>query len=67
MRYAWSSTQSSVTLSSGEAEFHGVVKGAAMGLGFQALLRDFDLELPVRLWTDSDAARISSKGEGWGG
>ena len=52
----WSSTQSSVTLSSGEAEFHGVVKGAAMGLGFQALLRDFDLELPVRLWTDSSAA-----------
>jgi hypothetical protein len=52
----WSSTQSSVTLSSGEAEFHGVVKGAGVGLGFQALLRDFGIDVPVRLWTDSSAA-----------
>ena len=52
----WSSTQASVTLSSGEAEFHGVVKGAGVGLGFQALLRDFGLDVPVRLWTDSSAA-----------
>ena len=52
----WSSTQSSITLSSGEAEFHGVVKGAGVALGFQALLRDFALDVPVRLWTDSSAA-----------
>ncbi len=37
----WSSTQSSVALSSGEAEFAGVVRGAGQGLGYQALLRDF--------------------------
>ena len=36
----WSTTQSSVSLSSGEAEFNGVVRGAGMGLGFQSLMRD---------------------------
>ena len=37
---SWSSTQNLVSLSSGEAEFYGVVKAAGMGLGYQALLRD---------------------------
>jgi hypothetical protein len=52
----WSSTQPSVTLSSGEAEFYGVVRGAGMGLGYQSLLRDVGKHLPLRLWTDSSAA-----------
>ena len=52
----WSSTQPSVTLSSGEAEFYGVVRGAGMGLGYQSLLRDMHRHLPLRLWTDSSAA-----------
>ena len=52
----WSSTQPGVSLSSGEAEYHGVVRGAAQGLGFQALLRDLGLEVPLRVWTDSSAA-----------
>ena len=52
----WSTTQSSVTLSSGEAEFHGLVKGAAVSLGQQALYQDLGVDVPVRLWTDSSAA-----------
>ena len=36
----WSSTQTSIALSSGEAEFTGVLRGAGQGLGYQALLRD---------------------------
>jgi hypothetical protein len=52
----WSSTQVGVSLSSGEAEFNGVVKGAGMGLGYQSLLKDLGLEVPVRVWTDSSAA-----------
>ena len=52
----WSATQASVTLSSGEAEFNGFVRGAGQGIGFQALLKDLGLELPLRLWTDSSAA-----------
>ncbi len=52
----WSSTQSSVSLSSGEAEFYGVIQGAGMGLGLQSLLADLGLRVPLRVWTDSSAA-----------
>jgi hypothetical protein len=52
----WSSTQTSISLSSGEAEFNGVVKGSGMALGYQSLLRDLGVDLPVRVWTDSSAA-----------
>ena len=51
-----SSTQASLVPSLGEADFYGVVKGAGVGLGQQALLRDISIELPVRVWTDSTAA-----------
>ena len=53
---SWSSTQSNVALSSGEAEFNGVVRGSGIGLGYQSLLRDLGHDLPVRVWTDSSAA-----------
>ena len=52
----WSSTRPSVSLSSGEAEFYGVVRGAGQGLGHQSLLKDFGLTVPLRVWTDSSAA-----------
>ena len=53
---SWSSTQSSVALSSGEAEFNGVVRGAGIGLGYQSILRDLGQEIPIRVWTDSSAS-----------
>ena len=52
----WSSTQASVSLSSGEAEFYGVVRASGQGLGYQALLRDLGVDLPLRVWTDSSAS-----------
>ena len=52
----WSATQASLALSSGEAEFYGVVKGAGIGLGQAALLSDIGVKLPLRVWTDSSAA-----------
>jgi len=52
----WSSTQQSISLSSGEAEFAGVIRGAGQGLGYQALLHDLGVDLPLRVWTDSSAA-----------
>ncbi len=52
---SWSSTQTSISLSSGEAEFYGVVKASGVSLGYQALLRDVGLNLPIRVWTDSSA------------
>ena len=52
---SWSSTQPLVSLSSAEAEYYGVVKAAATGLGYQALLQDLGVALPLRVWTDSSA------------
>ena len=51
-----SSTQATLALSSGEAELYGVVKGAGVGLGQQALFRDIGLCLPLRVLADSSAA-----------
>ena len=52
----WSSTQASISLSSGEAEFYGVVRAAGAALGHQSLMEDMGYKLPVRVWTDSSAA-----------
>ena len=62
----WSSTQPSVTISSGEAEFYGLVKAAGAGLGHQSIMRDFGLAVPVRVWTDSSAALGISTRSGLG-
>ncbi len=53
---SWSPTQTSIALSSGEAEFNGVVRGAGVGLGYQGPLRDLGVNVGLRVWTDSSAA-----------
>ena len=62
----WSATQASLALSSGEAEFYGVVRGTGIGLGQQALGRDAGQTLPVRVWTDSSAAIGTASRQGLG-
>ena len=52
----YSSTQPTISLSSGEAEFYGVVKGSGAALGQQSLFADLGIALQVRVWTDSSAA-----------
>ena len=52
----WSVTQKAITLSSGEAELGGVVKGAAEGIGLQSLARDLAIEVALQLYADSSAA-----------
>ena len=53
----WSSTQSVPALSSGEAEYYALVKAAAEALGIQALAKDLGLEMNIRFWADSTAAK----------
>ena len=62
----WSATQASLALSSGEAEYYGVVRGTGVGLGQQALGRDGGFELPLRVWTDSSAAMGTAGRQGLG-
>ena len=52
----WSVTQNAITLSSGEAELGGLVKGATEGLGLRSLARDLGLDFGIELLVDSAAA-----------
>ena len=60
----WSSTQATISLDSGEAEFYGVVKSSGIALGHQSLMRDLGYQTPVRVWTDSSAAMAISQRQG---
>ena len=55
----WSSTQKSIALSSGEAEFYALVKGGSIGIGIGSMLSDLGIVVDSRLHisTDSSAAK----------
>ena len=53
----WSSNQSVIALSSGEAEYYAALKGASQALGFKAMLEDLGITAKIVLYTDSSAAR----------
>ena len=53
---SWSTTQDAVALSSGEAEFYGIVEGATQGIGMRSLLADMGLQVGIKVMTDSSAA-----------
>ena len=52
----WSAIQASISLSSGEADYYGVVKAAGIAIGQQSLINDLGMSVCVRVWTDSSAA-----------
>ena len=53
---AYSATQSVIALSSGEAEFYGMTKGASVGLGVKGMAHDMGIDLGIDLYTDAAAA-----------
>ena len=63
---SWSNTQAIIALSSGEAEYYGIVKAGSVGLGMKAMLGDLGLNRKLRVLTDSSAAKgiASRKGVG---
>jgi hypothetical protein len=54
---SWCSTQAIVALSSGEAEFYGIVKGASVGMGIRSMMSDFGIQMTIKVNTDASAAR----------
>lgn len=52
-----SNLQSTVSLSSGESEYYGLVKGGAVGLSAKALFEDWGLHIELEILSDSSAAR----------
>ena len=53
---SWSRTQQVIALSSGEAEYYGLVKSGSQCLGIRALLGDLGVERTVTLNTNASAA-----------
>ena len=64
----WSSTQSVIALSSGEAEYYGLTKAGCLGLGIKSLYKDFghDVQIIMNLHTDSTAAKGIASRKGLG-
>ena len=50
-----SHTQSTISLSSGESEYYGIVTCAAIGLGARSMLSDFGMCADVVIRTDSSS------------
>ena len=62
----WSTTQTTVTLSSGEAELTGICKGAANAIGLCSVARDRGIKMKIVLKTDATAALGMSRRLGIG-
>ena len=62
----WSSTQAIIALSSGEAEFYGVVKASSIGLGVQSMFVDMGIQLELEVHTDAEAAKGIASRRGLG-
>ena len=54
---SWCSTPAIVSLSSGEAEYYGIVKGGSIGLDIMSIMKDFGVDMAVRVNTDASAAK----------
>ena len=62
----WSVTQGVIALSSGEAEFYGIVKGSSVGMGIQSVLGDMGFKLKLQVLIDSSAAKGIASRRGLG-
>ena len=54
------------SLSSGEAEYYGLVRGAAQAIGMRSLLADFGIKRRIWLKTDASVAKSISARRGIG-
>ena len=63
----WSVSQQVIALSSGEAEYYGLVKGASVSLGLKGMLDDIDLHnCGIVICTDAAAAKGIASRRGLG-
>ena len=63
---SWSTTQTVVAMSSGEAELYSLTKGAAQTLGLMSLAQDLGIAAGGKLHTDANAALGIIQREGLG-
>ena len=60
----WSSTQTTIALSSGEAELGGMAKGISHGLGLRSIASDLGIPLHLKLRTNATAVMGMSRRPG---
>ena len=53
---SWSSTQRVIAGSSGEAEYHGIVKDGSNSLGMSSLRSDLGINVRIQIKSDASAA-----------
>lgn len=64
----WSSTQSIISLSSGEAEYYGCVRAGSHALGLRSMMNDLGVnEKRLRIKTDASVAMSLPSRTGLGG
>ena len=63
---SWSTTQSLIALSTGEADLYAIKKSAANGLGAWSLLSDMGLTLDIRVYTDATTGKSIASRRGLG-
>ena len=59
--------QTLVALSSGEAEYYALIRGACTSLGIQSHYQDWMIDVPIQIYSDSPAARSVARRRGIGG
>ena len=55
---SWSSTQSIIAFSTGEAKLYAINKTAATALGLQSLLTDLGVQMDIRVFTDATTGKL---------
>jgi len=55
-----------ISLSSGEAEYYGIVKASSVGLGVKATMADLGYKLDLEILTDASAAKGIASRRGLG-
>ena len=63
---SWSKRQTVIAMSSAEAEYYALAKGAVESLGVKAIMMDLGVKADVRIWLDSSAAKAIASREGLG-
>ena len=59
--------QTLVAVSSGEAEYYALIRGACTSLGIQSHYQDWMIDVPIQIYSDSSAARSVARRRGIGG
>ena len=62
----WASTQSVIALSTGEAEFYAIIKGASQAMGLRSMMNDLGWKANIRVLTDATTGKSIASRRGLG-